>query len=196
MKIGIDLDWTLIKPVITFWDLVSQICYLHTGELTHISPPSNYGLQEYDGAVLSIMKRIFNHPMYMIDLQRPRTSAFNLLYYLSWDNHIKIITARSNNNNLRIKTKWMLQKFFHDPLVELIFVNSINSKKDELKSVDVWIDDNPNDCYFTAHEMKIPTFLINDLPWSDSVKFGKHDTITKCKLIDVLKLINDGKKKY
>lgn len=155
MRIGIDLDSTLIKlPV---YDIVSQEFSQDVKEEDN----KDWHLTVFPDQIRHRIYQLFADPVAMCEKVEPLKGANEKLLQWEKEGHdIILITARS----LAIgrQTIKMVERFF--PMIKDINLVGLGSSKESVfksKFIDVWIDDNPYDIMM-AKDLGIRTILISN----------------------------------
>lgn len=156
MRIGIDLDSTLIKlPV---YDIVSQEFSQDIKEEHN----KDWHLTVFPDQIRHRIYQLFADPVAMCEKVEPLEGTYEkLVDWCLFENHdIILITARS----LAIgrQTIKMVERFF--PMIKDINLVGLGSSKEGVfksKFIDVWIDDNPYDVIM-ARDLGIKTVLISN----------------------------------
>lgn len=160
--VGLDLDYTLVKFEIDFWDAAAKKLGIKKG---CIPPPTRFGIDTYPRVIRDTMYKMFCDPFYMCNLIKVPF----LNYFIKWlcrrGNTVYIITARHHLVQTSTK-KWLRNYIGSEYYNNVLFVPPHTSKKEMFKeiNIDIWVDDNEKDV-ITAVEMGIETYHITDTPW-------------------------------
>lgn len=181
MNFGFDLDHTLAKPLIPFWQIAGENIGIHG----IVEPPRFWGFPEYPKHLAEECHRLFHMNWFMNGLLHSDPMARQLLLSLGKEGHnIYIVTARYRE--VREGTLDFVLQNFYPFIKDVIFVEPGVDKAEVLESIraDVWIDDKPEDCWQSS-QRQIKTFVINQ-PWNMQMVEGKGFSLFKCRdLTDV-----------
>ena len=157
MKIGIDLDNTLIKPINNAVDVAAK----NLG-IKNYPDICDYWFSSLSEEHRNECMRLFNDPDFMgIKNYRPIEHYSVLNKMMKWKklgHEIVIITAREEP--IHLVTLELVYICFH-PIKKVLFCNITESKKQLMidEKLDVWIDDAPHGVE-TSCKLGIKTYLI------------------------------------
>lgn len=175
MRIGIDLDSTLIKlPV---YDIVSE----EFSQSVKEEDNKDWHLSVFPDQIRHRIFQLFTDPVAMCDSVEPIEGTQETIEKWSSEGHdISLITAR--DLSIGLKTIKMVNKFY--PSIKDINLVGMGTNKEsvfKIKFLDVWIDDNPVDL-LSAKKLDIRTIMVsnkytkynhhirNEVEWYKSVK--------------------------
>jgi uncharacterized HAD superfamily protein len=179
LKIGIDLDQTLVELNIT----KSVIQDYHLSYFKYRN--HDWRFTNFPKFITDEIEKRFHSPYWMCKRAKPFKGAYlKLREWKDKGNEIILITAR--DKEIREETKRFVRKNFPRIFNKIIFVNKGERKKNIFikERIDIWIDDNPEDCK-AAVDLGIKTYMI-----SNEDTFYNH-YLRKHKKLHIIEKITD-----
>lgn len=146
MNIGFDLDYTLGKPRVDFWELAAE----NLG-LKDVKPFTKWGFPEYPFFLSEECNRLFKMNWYMNDLLYFDLHATSVVSQLCMAGHqVYVITAR--HPEVREGTESRIRRTFGNMVTRVLYADPNYSKVNEFieNKIDIWVDDKQKDLHLAT----------------------------------------------
>lgn len=162
--VGLDLDYTLARFKIPFWEIALELC-----GYTDIYSPKRFGIMDYPNDVQKVITNLFNCKWYMVNLLDAYLDSFLFMLWLkAHNNTIHIISCRTHD--LRKHTTGWIKGQYGSRVSSVWYVNTHEEKifYFEKLGLNYWIDDNAKIC-FSAARMGIYSYMIKQT-WNEEAE--------------------------